>query len=234
MKLFADLLKIDHVETHDPAYDEVFEHLRLDRNVVLPSLHRDLLKQSNGIEAYAGYLRLFGVDTVKAVDAMQWNQYEFWKFAWGDRCREYWCFAETAWGDQYAYAVDAVKQVEDPEVYFLDAFSMRPKVVASSFVNFFHDEFLRSAKEPVDFMTVRAREKLGRMEISCHLNYAPSIVPGGQEDIDHVIKMDARAAMISNGDIALQVEAARDDAVILGLQHYEDQLHRARIRVIWS
>jgi hypothetical protein len=66
--------------------------------------HRVVLEQSNGIEAFAGYIRLFGVQTTGSIDAVVWNHP--WKFAWGDRCSGYSCFAETAWGDQYTYSLD--------------------------------------------------------------------------------------------------------------------------------
>lgn len=36
-------------------------------------------------------------------ELVEWNEPSTWKFAWPSTILEYLCFAETAWGDQYAY-----------------------------------------------------------------------------------------------------------------------------------
>ena len=45
--------------------------------------HRVVLEQSNGIEAFAGYIRLFSVQTRESIDAVVWNHPDCWKFALG-------------------------------------------------------------------------------------------------------------------------------------------------------
>jgi hypothetical protein len=111
---------------------------------------------------------------------------------------------------------------------------MRPKAVAFSFAEFFEREFLPSAKQPYDVVTVQARQKLGALEVSSHLVYMPPLLLGGTEDISHVQKMNARAAMIGNGDIALQIEAGPGDGKVKEVQPYEDELHRTRLRLVWA
>lgn len=199
--------------------------------IVLPSDHWAALQESNGVEVYSGYIRLFGVCTAESTDAIVWNQLDCWKFAWGERCSGYWCFGETAWGDQYAYALESL---HSGEVYFLDALSMTPQVVASSFTEFLEKEFVRSAKDPYDAMIKQACQKLGPLEVTSHLVYIPSVLLGGAEDINNVQKMNARSAMICNGDIATQLDAGPSDKAVKSVQPYEDESQRMRLRLVWA
>ncbi len=218
-----------------PGIDaSTFANLEGEQGIVLPSEHRTALQESNGVEVYAGYIRLFGVRTTESIDAIIWNQPDCWKFAWEGRCSGYWCFGETAWGDQYAYALESLRAGEAAKVYFLDALSMTPQVVAASFTEFLEKEFFRSASDPYDAMIKQARQKLGPLEITSHLIYVPSVLIGGVEDINHVQKMSARSAMICNGDIATQLDAGPSDKAVKSVQPYEDELHRMRIRLVWA
>lgn len=202
--------------------------------LILPPQHVEFLQWSNGLEAYAGYFRLFGIGPSAGVDAIRWNQDDCWKFAWCDRCADYWCFGETAWGDQYAYAVDSIRSDTAPKVYFLDAVSMTPEVISTSFAEFLEAEFLRSAREPYDAIIPLARQKFGPLEVGYHLTYVPSLLLGGTETVNNVTKMNARAAMIANGDLAIQLDAGPADAQVKGVQPYEDTEGRMRLRLVWA
>src|SRR5690349_1053821 len=87
----------------------LLDQLQASDGFTLPPEHAEILRWSNGVEAYAGYFRLFGIGANASVDAIVWNRHDYWKFAWGDRCSAYWCFGETAWGDQYAYAIESLR-----------------------------------------------------------------------------------------------------------------------------
>jgi hypothetical protein len=232
--LLEELQKLRDTQFHSCTENIAFDKLKHDCELVLPKDHEEVLRWSNGVEAYAGYVRLFGIHTTESIDAVMWNEYEFWKFAWGNRCSEYWCFGETPWGDQYAYSYRSLQGGSAPEVYFLDAVAMRPEIIASSFAEFFEREFLRSAKEPYDVMIKKARQKLGALDISSHLVYVPSLLLGGREEINNVQKMNARSAMICNGDIALQLAAGPDEGTVQAIQSYEDELHRTRLQLVWA
>lgn len=227
--VFDPLLSLSDARLHPGADMPLLEKL----GITLPSDHRAALYESNGAEVYGGYVRLFGVATDKSIDAARWNEPEFWKFAWQGRCSNYWCFAETAWGDQYAYDINALSG-GDAQVYLLDGLSMTPTLVASSFSEFLEKEFFRSAKEPYDVMLIQARQALGDLEIGTHLVYAPSILLGGTEDVAHVQKMDARAAMICNGDIATQLDAGPPEGEVKGITPYEDADQRMRLQLVWA
>lgn len=148
--LFQELRCLKGVVFHPGADVPLLSRFETESGLVLPPEHKELLRSSNGIEASAGYIRLFGLYTTEAIDAVLWNNHDFWKFAWGDRCSSYWCFGETAWGDQYAYAVESLREGGAPAVYFMDALSMTPEVIAPSFAEFLQKEFVRSAKDPYD------------------------------------------------------------------------------------
>lgn len=215
----------------EPALLDRFE---VTERIAIPREHRQLLQLSNGIEAFHGYIRLFGLYTTESIDAIEWNQYEYWKFAWGNKCSGFWCFGETAWGDQYAYAIQAPSEEKRPEIYFLDAFSMSAEIVAPSFGDFFEQEFIRFAKEPYDQTVTLARQKFGRLGLKSHLIYVPSLLLGGKEDIANVQLIDARAGMICNGDIASQLASVPPESATIGIQPFEDEQGRARLKLLWK
>ena len=233
LALFEPIQALNDVRFHAGAHTLLLDKLEECCGIAFPGDHLLALHESNGVEAYGGYIRLFGVETDDSIDILRWNNNEYWKFAWNDRCSKYWCFAETAWGDQYAYHVDELRRGA-AHVYFLDSLSMTPTHIASSFSEFMEREFVRSAKKPYDDMTRAARGKFGELEVGIHLVYVPSLVLGGEEDIEHVQKMNARSAMICNGDIAVQLDAGPPDRHVKAVSSYEDEAQRSRLQLIWS
>lgn len=226
--------RLNDARLHPGCAAANFDALRERAGLDLPKAHRELLTASNGVEGFAGYVRIFGLGNPASVDAILWNAEDFWKFAWAGRCSKYWCFGETAWGDQYAYSTESLQNGVASPVYFLDCLSMTPEIIAPSFEEFFAGEFQRSAATPYDTMMLQAREKFGPLEINSHLVYTPSILLGGEEKIDNVTKMDARAAMICNGDIAVQLDAGPSNREVKSVRPYEDDLHRMRLELVWS
>lgn len=224
------LRQIDDVQLAPPVEPAELERALAQRGVQLPADHFDFLSKANGATAFAGYFRIFGIGAGWP-DAGEWNSSDCWKFAWAGRCSGYWCFGETAWGDQYAYRLG---NEPDGTVYFLDALSMSPTTVAPSFGDFLETEFLRCALAPYDGMTTRARQRFGPLEAREHLVYSPSILLGGEERIEFVQKMDARAAMIANGDIAVQLDTGPLDAQVKGVRPVHDEQGRARLRLEWA
>jgi hypothetical protein len=111
---------------------------------------------------------------------------------------------------------------------------MTAEIVASSFVEFMENEFLRSAVSPYDDMLVQARAKHGRLENDVHLVQVPSILLSGKEDIEAVHTMNARAAMICNGDLALQLDSGPHGGAVRSIDLYEDEKQRTRLRIIWA
>jgi len=229
------LQDLDEVRLHPGAEPSLFARLRADHEIVLPESHQAVLRQSNGVETYGGYFRLFGIYANGAIDSVAWNGRDCWKFAWGDRCAGYWCFGETAWGDQYAYELESLRAGGEAKVHLLDAFSMSPQETASSFAGFLENEFIPFAKAPYDSMIKQARRKLGPLAATSHLAYVPSLLLGAGEFVENVQAVNARAAMICNGDIALQLDARpRNGGSVRALEPYEDERKRMRMRVVWA
>jgi hypothetical protein len=198
----------------------------------LPETHITFLSNSNGVLAYRGYFRLFGVGCDRCIDLTVWNDAETWKFAWPDRLVDYFCFGETAWGDQYAYRIsELVAGIET--VYMLDAFEMNPDSIASTFDEFLQSEFVRCAREPYDEMLLRSAQVIGPLDWQTHITYVPSILISGEEQIEHVRRMDARACMVINGDIASEL-VAHGDGVVAAVENYVDARGRLRTRINWA
>jgi hypothetical protein len=206
--------------------------------LVLPRAHEILLAESNGLMAYGGYFRLFGVTAGPArascIDMVDWNAPGTWRFAWPEHVSTYLCFGETAWGDQYAYRIDDVRAGSTPAVYFLEATGMRPERLSDSFGSFLSDEFLRNCRDPYDALIVDARKRFGDLPAHEHLVYAPSPLITGEESLEHAIKMDARTAMIANGDLASQLGGELQSRQISRLESYTDAHSRPRLRVVWA
>lgn len=219
---------------HAGADAALLRHAEMALGFALPLDHREVLTWSNGIEAFHGYFRLFGLYSDDRVDAICWNEPGCWKFAWENRCLPYWCFGETAFGDQYAYETEALKRSGASPVYLVNAYSMTPEILAPSFAEFFERDFLRNAKEPYDEMISLARRKLGELEIGSLLAYVPSIALTGVEDIETLMRKPRRAAMICNGDTAIQLDAGPEDGSVSRIEVYEDQEGRSRLRLIWN
>jgi hypothetical protein len=200
-------------------------------SVRLPEDHVQLLQSANGASGYYGYFRLFGIGCPRCIDLVWWNDHETWKFAWPRQISRYLAFGETGWGDQYAYDIDALLR-GDSTVFLLDAFEMSPEQIASNFSDFLSNEFARQADEPYDSITKVAASRIGPLHWNEHVTYIPSLLLGGEERIENVHRIDARASMIINGDIATQA-AAEPDRLPASVQTFQDDLGRLRTRVVW-
>ncbi|HYW28808.1 MAG TPA: hypothetical protein VE824_03280 [Gaiellales bacterium] len=171
-----------------------------DGGAVLPLEHARLLSLTNGLDAYGGYFRLFGVGPWSVRDMRRWNSRDGWRSAWEGRADGWWCFGETAWGDQYAYAAGDDPFSVDTTVYRLDACRLEPEAVADDFGEFLGGEFARNAAAPRDDATVAARERFGEIDPNQQLAYVPSLLLGGDDDLANVVTLGAREAMAAAGE----------------------------------
>ncbi|MGO1076246.1 SMI1/KNR4 family protein [Inquilinus sp. CA228] len=231
--LLGKLTQITDARLFEGASKEDIDLFVESSDIALPNDHLKALRESNGATVYGGYARLFGINSTNCIDILEWNRSDYWKFAWEIRCRDYICFAETAWGDQYAYRIGYL-QKGDARVYLLDGLSMTPEIVASSFKEFLESEFLRISTAPYDEMMVHARNKFGDLEPENHLIYSPSLLIGGPEDVNNIMIIQGRTAMIFNGDIASQLDAAPVSSVITAVVPYDDDVGRPRLKLVWS
>lgn len=196
--------------------------------ILLPESHRALLRASDGITAYGGYFRVFGAQRL-----WEWNDQRLWKFAWPDAVADFVCFGETGWGDQYAYRADELRRDHEPRVYFLEAITLRPELLHESFEAFLAEELLRNAVEPYDAMLVEARKRIGDLRLEEHIQYVPSPLISGEELIETVAKVPAVTSMVINGDLSRQLAAEEHSRAIKGVETYQDENGRTRLRVVW-
>lgn len=201
----------------------------------LPAQHAEFLSRMNGVVGYGGYFRLFGVEKGPAglADLTSWNDLRTWKFAWPSRVTAFLCFGETAWGDQYAFAMDELG-APSPRVYYLEALMMAAEPIAESFDAFLENEFLRNCRSPYDSVLVRMRSRLGDLRPDEHLIYVPSPLITGSENDDHVRKMPAVASMVVNGDLATQLGDEDMSKQIERVEPYTDTNGRSRLRVVFA
>lgn len=184
-----------------PAADMLSpDSLLVERGAVLPLDHARLLSLTNGLDAFGGYFRLFGVGPWSVRDMRRWNDPRGWRAAWGARADGWWCFGDTAWGDQYAYACGDDPFAIDTTVYRLDACRLEPEAVADDFCEFLAGDFARSAAAPRDEATVAARERFGDLDPNQQLTYVPSLLLGGGDDLANVVTLGAREAMAAAGE----------------------------------
>ena len=111
---------------------------------------------------------------------------------------------------------------------------MTPEEIAPDFETFFQREFLRNASRPYDSMTLKAREAVGALGEDVLLVYSASPLIGGEEHVANVQKMARRTAMVFNGDVATQLDAGPEGAEIMGVEPYQDERKRARLRLVWK
>jgi len=199
----------------------------------LPTSHINFLTARNGISVYNGMYRMFGTDTV-SIDLKNWNSYETWKFAWETDVSQYFCFAETAWGDQYAYRVDELASPENAIVYFLEHATMSVVCKFADFEDFFHNEFIRNAYHPFSQIDIDIIDRFGSIDTNDHFVFSPSILLSKDEDVANVLKMSAVSSMIVNGDLSRQLSATTTDQSISRIEPYADDKGRTRMRVIFG
>lgn len=198
----------------------------------LPTPHVELLACSNGVTAFGGFFRILGVG--EGLTTLEtWNLRETWKFAWPRQVEEYLCFAEDAWGDQYAYRFDELSQ-PSPRVYWLESLSLEAEVWEPDFMTFLFDDFLRNAVEPWDMNMLHARRRFGDLPIEQHLVYSPSPLLCGETDPESIMLMSAHSAMIANGDLAREIGDATFEREVSHLEPFEDERGRMRLRVVWT
>jgi hypothetical protein len=201
--------------------------------VGLPPSHLELLRQLNGMTVFHGAFRLFGVRAEPWLDLAQWNALETWRFAWDDRVDPFLVFAETAWGDQYAYRWSESGDGLEPEIYFLEGTLLRPRAFAASFDEFLADEFIRNAKNPYDEMVTQAVARRGAIPADKHWVYVPSVALGGPELIDNVIELPAITAMTYAGDLASALQT-RPGAYPTVVEPWTDGRGRSRLRLSFA
>ena len=168
-----------------------------------------LLRAANGVEAYGGYFRLFGVGPRPVRrHARAGTTPASGSSAWGDRADGWLCSRRDRLGRPVRLRGRRRPVRGDPTVYRLDAFRLEPEPIAACFGDFLAGEFARNAAAPRDEMMVEARLRFGDLEPSRQLAYVPPLLAGGDEDLANVVELVARDAMTLAGETHSALTAA--------------------------
>lgn len=227
-ELIDRVRQVPGVSIHEPSTGLIDSPWIAD---VVPAALTRLYRTSNGMEAFHGYYRLFGLGVTDHIDAIEWNHPDTWKFAWNGRCDRYWCFGETALGDQYALDLESTS---NESVCVLEATTMNQLNSYPSIECFIDQEWLPNAACPRHEMIKAAFERMGPISSNENLVFSPSRTIGGSDDLDRAMKVMPRLAMTIEGDLRTQVDAARSDHKVVGVRSYQDDQGRLRIRIDWQ
>ncbi|MGH9223840.1 MAG: SMI1/KNR4 family protein [Acidimicrobiales bacterium] len=226
----AALEVVGDLTSHVGASPSEVEAFERDLGARLPATHRRLLMLSNGLEAYDGYIRLFGVGPGATIDMRAWNDPELWKFAYRGRADSYLCIGEDGQGHQYAYRLEELSASNgSPPVYCLLVNDMSIVVVYTSFDDFL-DAGTFHGMLRVDGDFVNWRDRLGPLNPREHVVHR-SFYIFDEVNRDLYERMDAAQAMIFLGD-AWETGQARE-GVPDRLEFYKDSKGRDRLRVAW-
>ena len=198
----------------------------------LPADHRALLLAANGLSTSFGYQRLFGVGD-GCQDIGPWNAYHTWKFAWPRQLEDYFSIGQTGWGDQLVYRLNDLR-LGRSVVYWLDHLLMdvANEPIADSFESLLA-RVLAAARTPGDGVQ-EARRQLGDLGPDQLAVFSPSPFLLGLERATALSKMEARAAMVTNGDLAAQlVDSDNQTRRVDHIDSYLDDRGRPRLRVVW-
>lgn len=227
MNLFEDLeiaISVDAVRAASASGAEVSAGL-----MRLPESHRSVLRRTNGLIAYGGYYRLFGTGEATFRDISDWNDEQRWKFAWKGKADGFLAFADTAFGDQYAYRESELGS-HKIHVYYLHAETLDAEKVADSFEEFMSLEFLLNSSDPSDEFIIGARRVYGDISPSEAYVFSPPPILSGKEDLDKVMRLDASTVMTLNGDICTQFRLS-GDRLPRRVVPYVDDEGRSRLRL---
>lgn len=222
------------ISTYMPVEPRERGRILASAGVILPPTHLEMLAVSDGAMVCGGYFRIFGLSPANPVNLLAWNAPDLWKFAWGGKADDYFCFGETAWGDQTAYKLDELGKHSEPTVYMLDGHAMEPSVLSDDFQSYFETGFRQNAIHTYSNDVIRARRNIGDVTLNEHVVFVPSILITGAAELSGIQKMDAVTAMILNGDIYQQIGEEPVDRLVRQIQPYTDALGRTRVKVIWA
>jgi hypothetical protein len=202
----------------------------------LPPRHKALLTLSNGLDFLSGAYRLFGFGASAARDMAWWNRPDTWTFAWGARADPYVYIGESVLGNQYAYRTDELKGGGAARVFELYAVTLDEVVTFQSFDDFLDRGFLNGVRnDPYHGRIADALRQMGAFDLDKHLAYMPSpLLTGGEIKVQKLLPMTARAHMIVNGDLWCQLAHRDSLARLKGLENYQDEEGRLRIRALWA
>ena len=135
----------------------------------------------------------------------------------------------SAIGDQFAYGLKD-RKIQSNQVYYLDGITMDIIDVYDSFEAFFEREFVQRSQDGMESILVSARERFGNLDLSTSCIYSPSLMLVDNPSVENLMLIPTQDVMTLNGDLFVQLSDSEES--ISKLEHYLDELGRAKIKVI--
>ncbi|MGZ3455984.1 MAG: SMI1/KNR4 family protein [Polyangiales bacterium] len=224
----ALITELQHAaEAVGPSPGEQFVRDAFAAVLPLQSSHLQLMARMNGASFASSYIRLFGVQA-HARNVFEWNDPRLWKFSWDEAMQDFFCFGETAFGDQFALRYDGVV----PYVYRISVDGGLARI-ADSF-----DEFLvwlSAAVRSPDEHILAAQSRFPRVPWDKHLVQVPPELLVGRFAPEFLRPMSAVSSMVAAGDLTRQIHLpGNEERRVIRLDTYIDENDRGRLRVIWA
>jgi len=158
--------------------------------------HRELLAVHDGLIAFEGGLRCFGVTSQLLPSLTDWNRAEGWRPAYHSLADALLFFAEDAFGNQFAFEEDRI-------VRFLAETADREFVAAS--LEEWVETLLKDPDEELSLWLLREwKTPDRRLESSEHLCPKVPFVAGGAYEPNNLYALDRHESMVFKGDFAWQ------------------------------
>jgi len=177
-----------------------------DGSVVLLAELLALLKKRNGCFVFAKALHLFPTQSLSTdlagYDIVAWNRRELWKDVFPDEVQNLLCFAEDAFGCQWALRADHICKF-DPETGEITHFADNLESWA--------ELILKEARAETGWpLSQQWIQEHGELPANCRLNPKMLFVLGGSFTVDNLFAVDAADGMGFRGEIARQIRNLPD------------------------
>jgi hypothetical protein len=176
-------------------------------NLVRDEDHNSLLSLHNGLTAFDGGLRIFGIRPEALQTLQEWNEQNGWRSAYKELIRDTLIFfAEDVFGNQFAF--------DDGSVIYFDVENGRATPFAKSF-----SEWLSIILEdPVDTLQLMLYKnwlaKGERLEPSEHLCPVHPFIVKADPPLKELYRVKSMEDMIYKGNFAYQIKDVPDGAQI--------------------
>lgn len=167
---------------------------------------RALLSARNGFFAFHSALHVFGHGQGVPADAVAWNAAGSWAAAYDGRADGLWCFAEDAFGCQFALRDGAVVGF-DPETGDIEVVASDLEGWAAALL----DDLEVRTGHPVAYAW---QQQHGPLPTTCRLVPTIPFVLGGEFDVGNVHALDRLQGMELRASIARQIRDLPDGAPI--------------------
>jgi hypothetical protein len=163
---------------------------------ILPGDLRELLSVHDGLIAFEGGLRCFGMKTGLLPSLKEWNRPEGWRSAYRGLSGGLFFFAEDAFGNQFA--------IEDERVVRFLAETAEREFITDSIADWL-GALLQDAEEELSLWLLREWKNPDRvLEPTEHLCPKVPFVTGGSYEASNLYALDRNESMIFKGDFAWQ------------------------------